>query len=64
LTVSPGDIAGLVEAIRYLKEHPTERRAMGERGRAAAVKNHDRALIANQFGRFLQEQYVNRSKTH
>lgn len=58
MVVHPGDINGLVSAIRYLKDHPTESRQMGERGRSAAIRNHDRKRITDNFARFLKIEYT------
>ncbi len=55
LSVAPGDLAGLEEAARRLLGAPAERRAMGERGRMAAVERFDRADIARRFERVLRE---------
>ena len=53
LVVHPGDIDQLVFAINYFKTHPEERNRMGANGRQAAIQNHDRAQIADQFAKFL-----------
>lgn len=53
IIVSPGDVKGLVSAIRYLKTHPVECAQMGKNGREASVHNHDRNCIAEDFIKFL-----------
>ncbi|MEM7586625.1 MAG: glycosyltransferase family 4 protein, partial [Acidobacteriota bacterium] len=49
LTVPSGDVDGLAAAIRRLAEHPQERRALGERGRQAALERYNRGKIAKAF---------------
>ncbi len=49
LTVPSGDVAGIAAAIRRLAEHPDERRALGERGRQAAIERYHRGKIVNSF---------------
>ena len=46
LCVDPADDAAVVQAIRWLDEHPAQARAMGERGRAAVAErfNWEREL--------------------
>jgi glycosyltransferase involved in cell wall biosynthesis len=56
LIVHPGDIDQLVTAIMYLKTHPEERSQMGANGRLAAIQNHDRIRIVDQFAHFLFEE--------
>lgn len=54
IVVEPGDIPGLVKAVQHLRDHPAERVEMGARGRVAAVRDHDRAEIAQHFAEFLR----------
>jgi glycosyltransferase involved in cell wall biosynthesis len=49
LVVKPGDIAGLVAAIRTLHRNQDLRLTMGANGRRAAVEHFDRATIASRF---------------
>jgi colanic acid biosynthesis glycosyl transferase WcaI len=57
IVVHPGDISGLVDAIRYLKDYPDESRKMGAKGRSAAIRNHDRKQITKNFAHFLKIEY-------
>jgi glycosyltransferase involved in cell wall biosynthesis len=56
LTVEPGDLDGLTEALRALAGDPARRRQLGAHARAAAVERHDRAAIAANFIRHLEER--------
>ncbi|MBU2647461.1 glycosyltransferase [bacterium] len=40
ILVAPGDTEGLVKAMNWMKEHSTEARAMGERAREYALREH------------------------
>jgi glycosyltransferase involved in cell wall biosynthesis len=53
LTVAPNNIAGLVEALRILREDCQLAKTFGENGRKAAVKHFDRKGILEQFTAFL-----------
>ncbi|MBI5296397.1 MAG: glycosyltransferase family 4 protein [Chloroflexi bacterium] len=53
IVVRPGDMEGLVSAILYLKSNPDVCRQMGTNGRLVAIRNHDRAHIAEQFTKYL-----------
>lgn len=53
IVVRPGDIDGLVTAMLYLKNHPEVCKQMGANGRRAAVQNHDRGDIVDNFSKFL-----------
>jgi colanic acid biosynthesis glycosyl transferase WcaI len=66
ISVTPGDVEGLAAAIRSLAGNPEERRAMGARGRAAAVARFDRKAIADRFidhleGHLAKEKHPTRS---
>jgi colanic acid biosynthesis glycosyl transferase WcaI len=56
VVVPPGNVNGLASAIRRLTNDPEERRAMGIRGREAAVSRFDRKAIADEFIDFLEKQ--------
>jgi glycosyltransferase involved in cell wall biosynthesis len=58
VVITPGDIDGLVAAMIYLKNHPEERKQMGENGRRIAIKNHDRKRIVDEFARFLLDEHA------
>jgi colanic acid biosynthesis glycosyl transferase WcaI len=49
IVVKPGDIDGLVQAIRYLADQPALRRKMGAAGRMTAVQKFDRSAIIDRF---------------
>ena len=55
LVVRPGDLAGLVRALRTLAADAGLRRRMGANGRAAAVRNFDRTQIVGRFIDFLEQ---------
>ena len=48
LLVQPKDAAAFADAVKYLVEHPLERRKMGERGRRFVEENFSDGLINNQ----------------
>jgi len=54
LVVEPGDIAGLVEALRSLHNDADSTLQYGANGRKAALDNFDRSLIANRFIDYLE----------
>jgi len=56
IVVVPGDIDGLVMAIKQIKHNPLEGKKMGMNGRDAVVRKYDRSNIASQFAQFLMEQ--------
>jgi glycosyltransferase involved in cell wall biosynthesis len=50
LTVPPQDAAAVADGLRRLAALPaTERRAMGERGRAFVLANHTYPVLAQRF---------------
>ena len=49
IAVDPGDIDGLVAALRRLATHPEERRRYAEQGRRAAESRFNRWHIADTF---------------
>lgn len=49
LKVKPGDVAGWVNAINYLIEHPSEAKAMGANARMLAEKKYNGARIQSQI---------------
>jgi glycosyltransferase involved in cell wall biosynthesis len=55
LTVSPGDIEGLVLSISKLASEPDLRSEMGRAGRLAAQSLYDRAMIVKRFNTMLAE---------
>ena len=54
LTVPPEDLVPLTEAILYLKDHPAEAAAMGQRGRAFVVREYSRQEQARRLERLLR----------
>ena len=56
ITVEPGDIEGLVQALKTLLAQPQLRRTLGENGRRAAEKYFDRETIVSRFREFLAEK--------
>jgi glycosyltransferase involved in cell wall biosynthesis len=48
-TIAPGDINGLIQAIRRIASEPHLRQEMGRAGRGAAVSTYDRAGIVGKF---------------
>jgi len=56
ITVEPGDIKGLVRALKTLLAQPQLRRTLGENGRRAAEKYFDRETIVSRFREFLEEK--------
>jgi glycosyltransferase involved in cell wall biosynthesis len=55
VTVNPGDIDGLVSAVRRLASQSGWRREIGEAGRLAALKRYDRLTIAKKFEAVLRK---------
>lgn len=55
LVVRPGDVSGIADALRFLLTHSERRREMGANGRRAAEEKYDRATIARNFSRHLQD---------
>ena len=51
ITVEPGDITGLVQALKNLLAQPELRRTLGENGRRAAEQHFDRETIVSRFER-------------
>ncbi|MGC8733302.1 MAG: glycosyltransferase family 4 protein, partial [Halothiobacillaceae bacterium] len=49
IVVEPGDIAGLVQAIRTLRNQPDLRQDLGKNGRRAAEQYFDRSKIVSRF---------------
>jgi glycosyltransferase involved in cell wall biosynthesis len=53
--VPPGDPKALVDALRYLADHPQERRDMCRRGRLYVEEKFNRAKQSGQFITLLEE---------
>jgi glycosyltransferase involved in cell wall biosynthesis len=56
MVVEPGDISGIVAALRRLQGDSRLAQTMGENGRQAAVERFDRNRIARNFVSFLEER--------
>ena len=56
ITVEPGDITGLVQALKTLLAQPQLRRTLGENGRRAAEQHFDRETIVSRFREFLEQK--------
>ena len=56
ITVEPGDIKGLVQALKTLLAQPQLRRTLGENGRRAAEQHFDRETIVSRFREFLADK--------
>jgi glycosyltransferase involved in cell wall biosynthesis len=55
ITVAPGDISGLINAIETLRADPALRRSLGINGRITAEALFDRIKIVRRFIDFLEE---------
>jgi glycosyltransferase involved in cell wall biosynthesis len=56
ITVEPGDIKCLVQALRTLLAQPQLRRTLGENGRRAARQHFDREVIVSRYREFLKQK--------
>lgn len=54
LTVEPGDVDGLAQALRTLYVNPQLRQSLGENGRRAAQQRFDRTQIVSDFIKYLE----------
>ncbi|HBD09395.1 MAG TPA: glycosyltransferase WbuB [Syntrophobacteraceae bacterium] len=54
MVVKPGDLDGMTQAIRYLRDNPQARQEMGGNGRRAAEEHFDSVSTANQFVSYLE----------
>ncbi len=54
ITIKPGDVDGLVAAIRTLAADPARTRAMGESGRNALVGRYDAVTLCGQWVQLLE----------
>jgi colanic acid biosynthesis glycosyl transferase WcaI len=54
IVVDPGDVNGLVKALRLLGDQPSLRRSLGRNGRCAAERYFDRSKIATRFIKHLE----------
>lgn len=62
LLFETGDIRGLSEAMDWLIDHPSERRAMGLRGRERMVGQYDLALLVRLHDKLYREMLAERSR--
>lgn len=58
ITVEPGDVEGLVQALKTLLAQPQLRRTLGENGRRAAEQHFDRETIVSRFREFLEQKLL------
>ena len=56
IVVEPGNIEGIADALRRLREEPHLGARMGENGRNQALLRFDRDRIAEVFLRYLEEE--------
>ncbi|WBV43174.1 glycosyltransferase family 4 protein [Pseudoroseomonas cervicalis] len=61
LSTPPDDAAALAAALRWLADHPAQRRAMGLAAREQAVRRWDRRLQAARFAEILAEAAARRA---
>jgi glycosyltransferase involved in cell wall biosynthesis len=55
ITVTPGDLNGLTDALRRLRAEPALRQQFGDNGRKVAVRHYDRKKIADEFINYLEQ---------
>src|SRR5690606_17219091 len=53
--IEPGDVDGLVDAIRRAYEAREESAARGERGRRFVEQNHTRGVVARKYDRLIRD---------
>ena len=56
IVVRPGDVAGLVEALRALARDATLRETLGANGRRAAERHFDRDVLLGRFAQLLEDE--------
>jgi colanic acid biosynthesis glycosyl transferase WcaI len=61
LVVEPGDVAGLIRAVKTIRSNPGLAATLGKNGRTAAVQHFDRARIADRFIQFLKPSPLRKS---
>jgi len=54
IVTEPGNIRGIVKAVRILRDNPSMRRELGDNGQRAAKEHFDRAKIAGLFADYLE----------
>lgn len=62
MVIAPGDIDALVQSILFMKANFKKSVQMGQNGRQAAVKYHDRDIIAKHFADFLSRKFLDENK--
>ena len=53
--VPPDNPEAFADALEYLADHPTERKAMGDRARQLAMNQFDRSVLSKQFVSVLEK---------
>ncbi|MFQ5965946.1 MAG: glycosyltransferase family 4 protein [Candidatus Scalinduaceae bacterium] len=62
ITVSPGIVNDLAQALRQMTLETDLRRKLGEQGRQSVLEKYDRGLIVDNFVNFLEEHFGNSKK--
>ena len=60
IPVPPGDAEAMAQAILHLSQNRAEGKSMGQRGRSYIESNFDRAALANQLEKVMEETLSNR----
>jgi colanic acid biosynthesis glycosyl transferase WcaI len=55
MVAPPEDASALAAALRWMREHPEERREFGRNGRRVIETQFDRSLVLEQFGSHLEQ---------
>ena len=55
MVVPPEDPSAFAAALRWMREHPEERREFGRNGRRVIETQFDRSLVLGRFGSHLEQ---------